>query len=69
VKIEFFFYKNQKWESAGTSQTPDTSSSASGPFSRRLKVDASAARATIKVCIKSVFVDPCSPEAIVSFNY
>ncbi|GLZ41605.1 hypothetical protein [Actinokineospora sp. NBRC 105648] len=69
VKVEFFFYKNQKWESAGSSESAHTSTSASGPLSRRLRVDASAARAAIKVCIESIFVDPCSPEAILSFNY
>jgi hypothetical protein len=70
LEVEFLFYKAGKWESAGSSQSSRTDSSASGPLSRKLRADATAARAAIKVCIdRNNWADLCSPEAIVSFNY
>ncbi|MEU7062907.1 hypothetical protein [Streptomyces sp. NPDC046161] len=70
VEAEFFFLKNGKWESAGTTQTPRTDTSASGSMSRKLRHDAHAARAVIKVCVdRAHWSDICPPQAVVSFSY
>ncbi|MFJ3842247.1 hypothetical protein [Streptomyces sp. NPDC090054] len=70
VEAEFFFLKNGKWESAGSSQTLRTDTSASGSLSRRLRQDAHGARAVIKVCAdRTRWADLCSSESVVSFSY
>ncbi|AYG85153.1 hypothetical protein DWB77_07370 [Streptomyces hundungensis] len=70
VEAEFFFLKGGKWESAGTTQTARTDTSDSGSMSRKLRHDAHAARAVIKVCVdRAHWSDVCSPSAVVSFSY
>ncbi|MCM2388302.1 hypothetical protein [Streptomyces albipurpureus] len=71
LKVEFFFKKGGKWRSAGTSKSDPTHEKGNGPISRRLRADATAARANIQVCVRrtSIAPDICSPRATPSFNY
>ncbi|MFF3401474.1 hypothetical protein ACFYW6_23555 [Streptomyces sp. NPDC002659] len=70
VRVEFFFLVEGKWESAGSSESARTHTHASGPLSRRLRHEATAARAAIHVCVdRNALPDFCSRDAIVSFNY
>lgn len=70
VEVQFTFWKQGRWQYASTVQSKRTYDTASGPLSARLRSDATAARAVIKVCVdRSARPDVCSPTSIVSFNY
>jgi hypothetical protein len=70
IRVEFFFLIKGSWESAGDTESSRTTTNASGALSRRLRVDATAARAAIHVCAdRAAIPDTCSRDAIVSFNY
>ena len=77
VEVDFYFYEKGGivgqqwgWYKDKSVESSRTSTSASGPLSRRLHAAATAARASIKVCEDvPAGGDHCSAPTIKSFNY